>query len=133
MSNSQKYFAYVGTYAREEENGIHVYSFDPASGKLIFIQSIAGIANPSFLTLDSQKHYLYSVGETEIFQGRKGGSVTAFTIQPRTGELTWLNQQPTYGGAPCYISIDRTGTCLLIANYQDGSISLFPLRENGEI
>jgi 6-phosphogluconolactonase len=140
MSN-QKYFVYIGTYARSEENGIYVCSFDVESGELTLERSYAGIENPSFLALNSQKqrlyaglrHYLYAVGETETFLGEKGGSVAAFAIQPETGELTRLNSQPTCGGSPCYVSLDRTGNCLLVANYSGGNINLFPLQANGEI
>jgi 6-phosphogluconolactonase len=47
--------------------------------------------------------------------------------------LSWLNQQPTLGGAPCFVSLDHSGSCLLVANYFGGNINLFPLQANGEI
>ncbi len=133
MNNSQKYYAYIGTYASKAEQGIYIYTLDSATGELTPIGGVSGIENPSFLTISADGGYLYAVGETETFQGQQGGSSAAFAIDAGSGHLTLLNQQPTTGADPCYLSIDRAGSSLLVANYSGGSIALFPVRDNGEI
>ena len=50
--------------------------------------------------------------------------VSAFAIAKDTGALTRLNEQPSEGGAPCYVSVDRSGRVVLVANYVGGSIAL---------
>jgi len=50
-----------------------------------------------------------------------------------TGTLSFVNSQATEGADPCYINIDKTQHFILTANYNGGSISVFPLSDNGEI
>ncbi len=124
---------YVGTYAAQEEPGIYLYTMNTQTGELALTSSVSGIANPSFLTLDASRQRLYAVSEMHTFADRPGGGVVSFAISPQDGALTQLNTQPTYGNDPCYLSVDSTGTNLLVSNYTGGSISLFPLLANGEI
>jgi 6-phosphogluconolactonase len=133
MEKDAQHFVYIGTYAATDKPAIYVYTLDSKTGQLTFVESVTGIANPSFLALDESRHRLYAVSETQTFQAQTGGSVDAFTIEPARGTLTHINQQPTHGTDPCYLSIDATGTCLLVVNYTSGSISVFPVQANGEI
>jgi len=71
---------------------------------------------------------LYAVNELE-----QTGAVSAFTIDRATGALTRLNEQPSEGGAPCYVSVDRSGSVVLVANYAGGSIALLPIHANGSL
>jgi 6-phosphogluconolactonase len=70
---------------------------------------------------------LYAVNELD------NGAVSAFTINAATGALTRLNAQPSEGGAPCYVSVDRTGRAALIANYAGGNVALLPIEANGAL
>jgi 6-phosphogluconolactonase len=133
MDKQQTYYVYIGTYASREDPGIYVYTLNSDTGELAFVESISGIDNPSYLAIDSRKQHLYAVSETETFQGQEGGSVAAYSIQPQTGKLTWLNQQPTLGEAPCFVSVDHRGGSLLVVNYFGGNLSIFPLQEDGMI
>jgi len=38
-----------------------------------------------------------------------------------------LNKQSSRGGSPCYLSTNRNGTYLFVANYQDGTVAQFPI------
>ncbi|WP_254245226.1 lactonase family protein [Hymenobacter sp. BRD67] len=44
-----------------------------------------------------------------------------------------LNQQPSRGAGPCYISLDHTGKEVLVANYGGGSVSVLPLQADGKL
>jgi 6-phosphogluconolactonase len=47
--------------------------------------------------------------------------------------LTRLNQQPSGGSAPCYVSVDKSGRAVLVANYDSGSVALLPLQADGSL
>jgi 6-phosphogluconolactonase len=139
MSNNQTYRMYVGTYTTNmgfvdgKAEGIYLYQMEASSGDLSLIGVTKGIANPSYLVFHPNKRYMYAVNELNDYAGQPGGSVSAFSIDPQTGSLTLLNQQPTGGTSPCYVSIDHSGKYVLVANYGSGSFSVFPLGNDGKL
>jgi len=127
---------FVGTYTESEESqseGIYVYRIDPTSGELTFETVVQGILNPSYLTIHPQQSFLYAVNEVQRFGGQPGGGVSAFSIDSVSGELNLLNEQPSHGEDPCYISIEQTGRFALVANYTSGSISMFLIQKDGRL
>ena len=130
--NSQEVRVYVGTYTSGESEGIYLYRM-AASGALEFVSVAEWVNNPSFLAIDPKQRYLYAVSEVGQFADKPGGAVCAFSIDPETGELTSLNQQASHGTSPCYLSVDRTGKCVLVANYGSGSVAVLPIGSNGEL
>jgi len=119
---------YVGTYTEgTRSEGLYLLRMDKRSGKLRRIGSVDAGPNPSFLAIHPNRRVLYAVNELE-----KGG-VRAFAIAKDTGALTRLNEQPSEGGAPCYVSVDRSGSVVLVANYAAGSIALLPVGANGAL
>ena len=132
--NSKEIHVYVGTYTSSNNNkGIYVYRINSDSGALEFVSTTEGIENPSFLDIDSQRKHLYSVNEVGEFSGEASGGVTAFSIDSKTGKLTYLNQQSSQGKGPCHLSVDKTGQYVLVANYGGGSVSILPIQRNGQI
>ena len=131
--NGQKVVVYVGTYTRGESEGIYIYRLDPSTGALEFASVATGIDNPSFLALRTQGDYLYAVSEVREVAGRPSGAVAAFSIAPETGELTLLNQESSHGTGPCHLSIDKTGSYVLVANYAGGSICVLPIQRGGRL
>ena len=69
--------------------------------------------------------------ETSILGGKRVGAVAAFSLDAKTGRLTFLNRQSSGGAGPCHLAVDRTGKCLLVANYGSGSIAALPIRADG--
>jgi 6-phosphogluconolactonase len=86
--------------------------------------------NPSFLALHPNRRFLYAVGENS---GASNGVVNAFSIDNKTGMLTLLNEQTSAGHGPCHLAVDKTGICLLVANYGSGSIASLPIHEDGTL
>jgi len=123
---------YVGTYTSGKSEGIYGYHMDAGTGALTRFTSIMSI-NPSFLTMDRSKRFLYAVNEMGEFLGKPGGAVSAFAIDPVTGNLRLLNQQATQGADPCHLSVDSRKRTLLVANYTGGNVSVFPLRSDGTL
>ena len=65
--------------------------------------------------------------------GQKGGAVAAFAMDRKTGKLTFLNRVSSKGSGPCYVSVDRSGKAVMVANYNSGSVALMPLKEDGSL
>src|SRR5829696_4020073 len=123
-------FVYVGAYTEPSEGhaeGIAVFGFNVDTGALSPVQTVAGIANPSFLTLDGGQRYLYAVNELDE------GGVTAFARDADTGRLVPLNRQLSHGAAPCYISLDGSGRYALVANYSGGTVAVLPVTADGRL
>jgi 6-phosphogluconolactonase len=130
---------YVGTYtqslspAGERSDGIYIYRLDPAVGSLRLEQVVKDVFNPSFLAFHPSGGFLYSVNEAGQINGQPGGGVSAFSVDPQTGKLEFLNQQLSQGVDPCYLSIDKSGRFALVANYGSGNISLLPIVPDGSL
>lgn len=131
--NAKPILFHVGSYADEGSPGLHLCRLDPANGRLERLDSISAGANPSFLALHPGGRYLYAVNEQKVYQGRPGGAVCAFVLDPETGTPLLLNRQPSHGTDPCHLSLDRTGRFVLAANYSSGSLAVFPLEQDGRL
>jgi 6-phosphogluconolactonase len=126
-----KFWVFVGTYTDGKSKGIYRMVLDPASGKLSEPVLAAEVSNPSFLAVHPTGKYLYTVNEGP--GPGKGGGVTAFALDPKTGELTKLNQESTVGDGPCHLVVDATGKNVLVANYGGGSVAVLPIGPDGKL
>jgi len=126
-------YVYVGSYASQDNPGIFVYRMDSTTGDLTLLHKISGVVNPSFLAIDPTCRFLYSVSELGNFQGKKSGGLSAFAIDPKNGDLNLLNQQPSQGQAPCYVSVDKTGKWVFNANYSSGNVAVHPILQDGKL
>lgn len=123
---------YVGTYTPEgRREGIFLVAFDARSGALRQVGATDAGENPSFLAIHPNGRVLYAVNETTQRAGRPSGGVSAFAIARDTGALTRLGEQASEGGAPCYLSTDRGGRALLVANYVGGNVAVLPVTDDG--
>lgn len=122
---------YLGTYTGKGSEGIYLSELDLTTGKLSEPKLAAKTANPSFLALHPTKPVLYAVNEMPASPSQGRGSITAFSIQPQTGTLIKLHAMSSAGSGPCYVSVDPTGQCVLVANYGTGNVACLRLKENG--
>jgi 6-phosphogluconolactonase len=124
---------YVGTYTKGRSEGIYAFRFDDARGALARVGLAAASAQPSFLARHPSGRFVYAVNELEEWNGEKTGSVSAFAVEAESGRLTPLNRQPSGGGAPCHLAVDRGGRILLVANYAGGSVAVLPIHDDGHL
>lgn len=129
--SAAQHLLYVGTYTGPKSEGIYAFRYDDATGKASPLGLAAKSSNPSFLAIHPNGRFLYAVNETEEWQGKPGGFVTAFAIDPATGKLREIDQQSSMGGSPCHLSVDPTGNHVLVANYGGGSVLSLPIRPDG--
>ena len=120
------YLVYVGTYTGEKSKGIYALRMDK-EGRLAPLGLMAETPSPSFLAIHPNKRYLYAVNE------KNEGSVSAFAIDTKSGNLTLINEQPSHGAGPCHIALDESGKLVMVANYGAGSIAAYPVRRDGSI
>ena len=127
-----KVWAFIGTYTSPKSKGIYRFEFDTSTGKLTGPELAAETKDPSFLAIHPTLKFLYAVGEGGL-PGQKGGAVSAFALDTKTGELKPLNQHSSVGSGPCYIVIDRAGKNALVANYGGGSVAVLPIGTDGKL
>jgi 6-phosphogluconolactonase len=123
---------YVGTYTHDgKSKGIYLVKMTRVTGTLRVVGLMAETVEPSFLTVSPNGRYVYSVNETTEYEGKPSGAVSAFARDRASGSLTLINRVPSRGGAPCYITLDRAGKFVLVANYVGGSVAVFPILDGG--
>ena len=141
---SEQRLVFIGTYTEPilfgtgkvlegKGEGIYVYSLDVTSGALELCSLAEGGPNPSYLAYDPSQRFLYAVNELKEFEGASSGAVSAFSIGPESGHLTFLNRKPSLGTDPCHLTVDRTGRFVLVANFRSGSVCILPIREDGSL
>lgn len=130
-----KYLVYVGTYTEEgsRSKGIYAYRFDATTSELSPLGLVAETTNPSFLAAHPNHRFLYAVNEVTRYKGQSSGTVSAFAIDHATGKLTFLNEVSSRGADPCYITVDKSGKYVLVANYTGGSVATFPVSDDGRL
>ncbi len=128
-----QFYLYVGAYTQGESEGIAIYKFDSSSGNLEYLSTAGGVVNPSYLAISEDKKLLLAANEVGEFDGMPSGAISAFAIDGQTGALTFTNQVPSGGGAPCYVSMDKSSKYALTANYSGGNVAIFPITGDGKL
>lgn len=105
--------------------GIYAYTFDSVTGELSRTGLAAASDNPTFLVTAPDHRTIYAANELDTFEGKPGGAVTSFSLDPATGRLTQVSQQASHGAATCHVAVDHTGSSVFAANYTGGSAASF--------
>ncbi len=123
-------YAYVGTYT-PNGGGIYLFRIDRTSAGLTQIQVVDGIRNPSWLAVNPAQTRLYAVSEIDTYEGEHTGLVVSYSIDPVTRELTRLGAVRSAGGSPAHVSVHPSGRFVFVANYNGGTVAVFPVTANG--
>jgi 6-phosphogluconolactonase (cycloisomerase 2 family) len=122
--------AYVGSRTTRERNargeGITVYRVDVGTGALEAVQVVGGLVNPSYLTLGRDGRFLYCVHGDEM-------EASAFTVDPVSGKLAFLNRQSTEGKNPVHLALDPAGANLVVTNHIGASVAVLPVAADGSL
>ena len=131
----KKFLLYIGTYTAygSKSQGIYRLEMDLATGQLSEPKLAGKTTNPTFLAIHPSGKHLYAVQETTSFDRKGSGGISAFAIDPKTGDLALLNQQSSRGGGPCHLILDKTGKYALAANYVGGSACVLPIDRDGKL
>lgn len=124
-----KQYAYVGCRTTKERDargkGIKVYEVDD-NGSWQFQHLVDDLVNPSYLCLDETKQYLYTIhGDFS--------EISAFLIDPETGDLKLLNTVSTEGVNPVHLSVDQSNRWIFVANLQTGTVAVIGRNQDGSL
>lgn len=140
-------FAYIGTFSSPLKDvlptqvdlppgngrGIHIFRVDRRTGGLTAAGTYDLGTSPSCLAVNVAADRLYSANETDRVGETKEGTVSAFSIDAKTGALTLLNTVRSGGAGPTYVALHPSGRYLLTANYFGGSVSVLPVLADGRL
>jgi 6-phosphogluconolactonase (cycloisomerase 2 family) len=134
-ADNSEIFAYVGSYTSAVDSGangqgIYRFEMDKRTGTLTRQKLVAKAANPSWIVIHPSKKYLYAVNE---IVNQASGSVSAYAIEPSTGDLNLLNVVSSEGSGPAHMSLDASGRYAFVANYAGGTIAVLPILEGGRL
>ena len=121
------------TASQNTSQGIYTADFDTSSGELSGISPAVKTENPTFQALSPDHSFVFSVNEVRQFEGHPTGTVSSFTLNPKTGAMALVNQIPSRGSGPTHITVDRTGRCVFAANYGGGSVVSFLGDKDGRL
>ncbi|MEN3929712.1 lactonase family protein [Microvirga sp. W0021] len=125
-------FGYIGTYNPKGE-GVYLVEMNPQTGLLTKKRIVSELPNPAQLVLNKQSTVLYVASEVANFQGGKNGSITALKVDRKTGDLKQINQVDAKGAGPVYLATTKDDSLVFVANYQSGSIAVFPTGKDGKL
>lgn len=128
---SQNTYVFLGSYNRDKTaEAIQVYQLETVKGILTKVTFAKDVINPSYLTLSPNGKYLYACTDTKT---PNAGSVSSYEFNLEKKTLTFLNKQSSGGENPVYLSVHKSGKWLVNGNYSEGSVSVHPILENGQI
>ncbi|HEY4983753.1 MAG TPA: lactonase family protein [Verrucomicrobiae bacterium] len=120
-------FVYFGSHRSGPNIGFSLAHFDPDTGALTKPEFLLEVSAPAFFVIHPDGQHLYTCNS-----GNPGG-VSAYEIEPRNGQLKFLNRVPAGGADTSYVSLDQTARYVFAANYQGGNIAVFALKPDGSI
>ena len=123
----------TGKILQGKGEGIYVYRLDTSSGSMKLCSIGQAGPNPSYLTFDPSRRFMYVVNELKEFNGASTGAVSAFSVDKANGTFRFLNRQPSHGTDPCYLTVDKTGMYVLVANFMSGSVCVLPIQKDGSL
>ena len=130
-SYSQPIVLGTGEMSPGSGDGVTVFRMDE-SGRLTRL-SAAGKPNPTYLARSADGRFLYTVNELKEYHDEPSAAVSAYAVDPATGELRFLNRRMTGGADACYLTVSGDGDFLLVANFTGGSFSILPILPGGSL
>ena len=129
----------IGSYTQGQSQGIYRLQFDSRSGQLDATPlQVFQSANPSWLTLSRDQRQLFVVNENGPGQADVVGRVSSLAIDPKTRQLSLINQVQSLGNEPTHSSLSADGQYLFVSNYSvaadpGGSLAVLPVSREGRL
>ena len=134
-----EYDVLIGSYTQGASEGIYRYRFDSQTGKLDSkpVQVIT-TDNPSWLTLSKDQRHLFVVSENGPGGKDVVGKVSSFAIDPKTHNVTPINQVQSRGEEPTHSSLSPDQRFLFVSNYAvhpdpGGALAVIPVGKDGKL
>ena len=128
-SQAEQIDVWIGTSRAKPSRGIYHATLDTESGRVSETQLAAEVSGPGFLAMHPKGTHLYAVGSLDGVP-----SVIAYAIKRNgDGKLELVNSLEIGDGGAAHVAIDRTGKCLLTAQYGGGSVAAFSVAADGSL
>jgi len=122
---------FAGTYTETGQKGLYIFDLRPEAGSFKLLSEADAGPNPSYFCISKEKKLIYAADEAMIFNGIKGGGVTALRYTNETGAVEKIKELLIPYGGPCFISLSPKENFLLFASYSSASIAVAKLDEKG--
>ena len=109
--------AYVGTYTTGKSKGIYRINFNGKSKEIEKVDVAYEIENPTYLSLDKERHILYSSCKINDKAG-----VISFKYWQEQDKLNLINYNLSEEKQPCHLSICSDNQVLLSSNYHENKM-----------
>lgn len=123
----EMYWMYLSLWEEHDgAPGMGLFSLDAETGELEFCRRLDDRTSFGCSCFDSKRNVLYVCNEVEKIRGvpYETGRIYGYRVDPETGSLSELFHRDTYCPNPCYLSLDRSGAFLILANYSaSGSLA----------
>jgi len=116
--------------SNEQGSSISTYKFDPASGTLALSQTLSTLPEGYSEHNSCAQIHIAPSGSHVYVSNRGHDSIACFAIDPTSGELTALGQQPTES-VPRAFNIDPTGSFLYAGGQTSGKLASYRILESG--
>ncbi|MGC9953557.1 MAG: lactonase family protein [Rhizomicrobium sp.] len=110
---------FVGTYSSDKGRGLYPLLYRPASDEWSLNAPVEAIENASFGAYSRRFGLHYLLDEQD--EGRVG------VYRARGADWTRVDDVATMGSGPCYVTLDKAERCMVVANYNSGSIAFYRL------
>jgi len=120
-------FVYFGTGGTK----LWMADMDSQSGNITNVRAACDASKPGFLALHPTLPFLYTVEKSRA-EGTED-HVSAYLIDTTSGMLSFINSQLSCGSNPTHLAVDPSGKSLLVAKYDGGSVTSFPIDAEGAI
>ncbi|MCP1495740.1 6-phosphogluconolactonase (cycloisomerase 2 family) [Pseudomonas migulae] len=136
---AEQYQLLVGSYTAGQSQGIYRFGFDSAKGQIDAKPlQVVKSENPSWLTLSKDQRYLFAVNENGPGQKDPVGRVSSYAIDPKTHELSLINQVQSLGNEPTHSSLSGDASHLFVSNYSvaedpGGTLAVLPVGADGKL
>jgi 6-phosphogluconolactonase len=127
-----EHLIFCTAFAAGDDSAINAYRLNDESGSLELLHRNTDIDQPFFLALSPNRKFLYATNCTTDFEA-DDCDVVAFEIVGTDGELKRLNTSSARGATTCYLDVNPSGKCLVLANYSGGSVAAMPIRDDGSL
>jgi 6-phosphogluconolactonase len=136
---ADNYQLLVGSYTAGQSQGIYRLNFDSATGQIDARPlQVINSENPSWLTLSKDQRRLFVVNENGSGQSDPVGRVSSYAIDPKSHELSLINQVQSLGNEPTHSSLSADAGHLFVSNYSvaedpGGTLAVLPVGADGAL